>query len=310
MDPILSIIVPTYGQEKYIAQALDSILMQKTKYSYEVLVGEDASPDNTRAILKEYDEKYPGIFTMYYRDINMRSVGKSNAGDLKRRAKGKYFITLEGDDYWIDEYKIETQIDFLEKHPDYIAVAHNCLVVDANSKPNGEQYPECHDDEYTLKHYMYDILPGQLTTLMTKNYYRFPLFDTSILGKGLSPGDRLLYFALVSNGKVFCIQKKMSAYRHVKKGGSSFSANYVFDYNKEEKWHSELLQYARTINNRKAIQVATIKYFAYNFHSFRCEKITFKTFLTKCNNLNHLFYVIIRYIGWKMYSINHKTNFE
>ena len=52
MDIMLSIIVPTYGQEKYIGQTLDSILMQKTKYSYEVLVGEDASPDNTRAVLK------------------------------------------------------------------------------------------------------------------------------------------------------------------------------------------------------------------------------------------------------------------
>ena len=56
-DVILSIYVPTYNHEKYIARALDSILMQKTDYAYEVLVGEDASTDNTRAILKEYEKK-------------------------------------------------------------------------------------------------------------------------------------------------------------------------------------------------------------------------------------------------------------
>ena len=70
-DVILSIYVPTYNHEKYIARALDSILMQKTDYAYEVLVGEDASTDNTRAILKEYEKKYPGRFQMYYREKNM-----------------------------------------------------------------------------------------------------------------------------------------------------------------------------------------------------------------------------------------------
>ena len=65
-DVILSIYVPTYNHEKYIARALDSILMQKTDYAYEVLVGEDASTDNTRAILKEYEKKYPGRFQMYF----------------------------------------------------------------------------------------------------------------------------------------------------------------------------------------------------------------------------------------------------
>ena len=56
-NPILSIYVATYNHEHYITQALDSILMQETKYTYEVLVGEDCSTDNTRAILKEYEKR-------------------------------------------------------------------------------------------------------------------------------------------------------------------------------------------------------------------------------------------------------------
>ena len=93
-DVMVSILVPTYGQEKYIARTLDSILMQKTRYTQEILVGEDASPDGTRAILKEYEKKYPGRFTMIYRDVNMRQTDKSNIRDLRERAHGKYLITL------------------------------------------------------------------------------------------------------------------------------------------------------------------------------------------------------------------------
>ena len=94
-DVILSIYVPTYNHEKYIARALDSILMQKTDYAYEVLVGEDASTDNTRAVLKEYEKKYPGRFQMYYREKNMHKQKVRNAGDLIRRCSGKYIIALE-----------------------------------------------------------------------------------------------------------------------------------------------------------------------------------------------------------------------
>jgi len=60
---MLSVFCTTYNHEKYISQALDGILMQKTQYSFEVLIGEDASTDNTREILKSYEAKYPGRFT-------------------------------------------------------------------------------------------------------------------------------------------------------------------------------------------------------------------------------------------------------
>ncbi|MDD6202652.1 MAG: glycosyltransferase, partial [Lachnospiraceae bacterium] len=61
----LSIIVPTYNHEKYIVQALDSILAQNIRYPFEVLVGEDCSTDHTREILKDYEAKHPGIFTIF-----------------------------------------------------------------------------------------------------------------------------------------------------------------------------------------------------------------------------------------------------
>lgn len=306
MDIMLSIIVPTYGQEKYIGQTLDSILMQKTKYSYEVLVGEDASPDNTRAVLKKYEKQYPGKFQMIYRDVNSRTLGISNVGDLKKRAQGKYWITLEGDDYWTDENKIEKQLTFLESHPDYIAISHNCIVVDEDSNPTKEKYPECKDEEYTIDHYLNNILPGQLATVMTRNYYKENLFDLSILMKRLSPGDRLLYFALVTHGKIHCIQEQMSAYRHVTNSGTSFSANYKFDFNKGEHWHKELLNYAYSLNNRKAANVAETLYFTYLVQAYKGHFIKLKDVRKYSKLLRHRFKVPFRYLKRYFYIKTHK----
>lgn len=251
---MLSIYVPTYNHEKYIAQALDSILMQKTKYTYEILVGEDASTDGTREILKEYERKYPGKFKMYYRKKNMHKQKIRNAMDLIRRCRGKYIIALEGDDFWIDENKIEEQIDFLESHQEYIAVAHNCVVVDQESIPNGEEYPECKENDYTIKHYISGILPGQLTTVMRRNYYRYNIMDTSILDRGLMPGDRVLYLALILNGKVHCIQKKMSAYRHVVNSGFSYSATVTNEFKDIEKLNREMIEYANLVKSKQGVK--------------------------------------------------------
>ena len=93
---------------------------------------------------------------------------------------------LEGDDYWISENKIEHQIEFLEKHPDYIAVAHNCVVVDENNKEINESYPECKLTEYSIKEFFYNVLPGQTATVMHRNYVKENLFETVSIRKGIS----------------------------------------------------------------------------------------------------------------------------
>lgn len=257
---MLSIIVPVYNHEKYIVKALDSILMQQTQYTYEVLVGEDCSTDNTRAILEEYERKHPGKFTIIYREQNMRKIGKVNARDLRKRSSGKYIITLEGDDFWTDPLKIEKQIDFLEKNPEYLAVAHNCVVVNDNSEPDGKQYPECKDEEYTLEHFVNNILPGQTATLMMKNYMQESIFDTSLLFKGLVPGDRVLAFSLIVNGRVYCMQNTMSAYRYITDHGTSFSAQHEYSFEESERMQLAMLEYARSLRNKKAIYYTELMY--------------------------------------------------
>lgn len=305
-DIILSVYIPTYNHEKYIAQALEGVLKQKTKYKFEVLVGEDCSTDNTRAIVKEYEEKYPGRFQIFYREHNMYGKTPNNSVDLRQRCKGKYIMCLEGDDFWIDECKIEKQIDFLENNPEYLGVAHNCIVVDEESKPNGEMYPECKEEEYTLKHFVSEIMPGQYATLMYRNYYIDEYMDTSILKKGLRPGDRVTYFALTLNGRIRCIQEPMTAYRHVKKSGTSFSATYKYSFENAENWNYSLVQYARNFD-KNVIKYTEMIYFRNLMIGLKERQCTKKQIFKYMKKINYKFSVVGLYIKhWIRHHLLHK----
>lgn len=265
----VSIYVATYNHEKYITQALDSILMQETQYSYEVFVGEDCSTDHTRQVLKKWEEKHPGIFTIFYREENMYNKPVDNAMDLRMHCTGKYIIALEGDDFWTDPLKLEKQVSFLENHPEYYAVAHNCVVVGADGQPNGEQYPECKDEEYTLRHFASDIMPGQLATVLRRNYMRDTPEDEAFLDFGVGAGDRNLYFLLRCRGKIYCMQEIMSAYRHITDMGSSYSATYVHRYATESKALKNRMLYAHKLGNREAIDCTSAHYVFYLRYALR-----------------------------------------
>lgn len=264
-DIILSILVPTYGHEKYIKETLDSILMQKTKYKYEIIVGEDASPDNTREILRIYEKKFPDKFVMVYRDVNAGGYGTGNCLDLGTRAKGKYITFVEGDDFWISDTKIEQQVDFLEKNPDYVAIGCNTIIVDGESKIIDEKYPECKDEEYTLEHYRKGILPGQTACMMYRKEVWGEIVSDVIWNFNPIPGDRIFFLGIITKGKIYCIQKPLSAYRHIVHSGTSYSATCKKDFYRELDWYSELIDFASRLNNINAEYAAEGRYFAFLF---------------------------------------------
>ena len=206
-------------------------------------------------------------------------------------------IALEGDDFWTDEYKLEKQIDFLENHPEYIAVAHNCVVVGEDSEPNGETYPECKDTEYEFKHFFSEIMPGQFATIMYRNYIIDDDFDKSVLHKGLSPGDRLIYFALLCHGKIYCMQEVMSAYRHITAHGSSFSATHKFNYFKQKVWQQEFLKYVRRHCTDKEIKIAEYQYLNVVIKGFLHKQIPLKQVFSDYKAIKHKVAVI--FIGIK-----------
>ena len=111
----IDILIPTYQHEKYIAQAIESVLMQETKYRYRMVICEDCSTDGTREIVLGYAEKYPEKIALLLWKKNSRSVGLKNAQTGRRLCNSKYYIGLEGDDYWLSRKKLEKQTSFLEE---------------------------------------------------------------------------------------------------------------------------------------------------------------------------------------------------
>ncbi len=266
-DLMLSVVVPTYNHGKYIRECIESILMQKVDFEYEVLIGEDLSTDDTANVLKEMEPKLPEYFHIYYREKNMGLGKNGNARDLHSKAKGKYVVTIEGDDYFTDENKLQKQVEFLESNEEYFAIAHSCQVVDEFSKLKDEEYPDCGDLEYTYRHFMKGIMPGQLATVMYKNeyypietkfYYEYKLYD-------FFPGDRLKAFLMLTQGKLMCVQEKWSAYRHVTSGGSSYSANIKRgdEYKRNEcLFYKSLFEYSKEKADKLAIKISGKMYFS------------------------------------------------
>jgi len=129
--PMISIICNTYNHEKYVQDALESFLMQKTSIPIEILVHDDASPDKTANIIRKYESKNPNLFNNIYQDLNQYSKGVSITAQIQiPRAKGKYIAFCEGDDYWTDSEKLQIQYDFMERHPECSACCHAYNKVD------------------------------------------------------------------------------------------------------------------------------------------------------------------------------------
>lgn len=122
LNPLVSVFVPTFNQERYITQCLDSILTQKTNFTFEIILGEDDSSDRTRQISIEYAEKHQDKIRLFLRDrkdvifINGNATGRFNVLASYRAVRGKYIALCDGDDYWTDPYKLQRQFDFLEKN--------------------------------------------------------------------------------------------------------------------------------------------------------------------------------------------------
>ncbi len=215
MSMDVSVICVTYNHEKYIRQALDSILMQKTSFEYEVLIGEDCSTDGTREILKEYEVRYPDVFHMYYRQSNLGAT--RNEYELFMNAKGRYIAALELDDIWTDKNKLQKQYDFLEAHPEYIGVAHDFDIIDADGAVIDNDDNKCIKTylgkPFSLDDFLKDGFVFQTGTHFYRNIFEDGA-DYSIIYKAdRLIRDKTVLSLLLDRGDFYILPDCMSAYR-------------------------------------------------------------------------------------------------
>lgn len=136
MSILVSIDCITYNHEKYIADTIESFLMQKTDFKFEILIHDDASTDKTADIVRQYEKKYPNIVKPIYQTENQYSKGvkKINYKFNFTRAKGNYVAACEGDDYWTDPYKLQKQVEYMKNNVKCGMCFHAAELVDARSE--------------------------------------------------------------------------------------------------------------------------------------------------------------------------------
>lgn len=149
-NPVVSVCMITYNHESYICEAIEGVLMQKTSFPIELIIGEDCSTDNTRKIVREYEERYPEIIKAQYPEKNRGMI--NNFLTVLQSASGKYIAYCEGDDYWTDPFKLQKQVDFLEENKKYSFCCHryNRLYVESNEFKN-DLHEELFSDRRVLE---------------------------------------------------------------------------------------------------------------------------------------------------------------
>ena len=125
MNPLVTIRTITYNHAPYIRRCIEGVLMQKTSFPIEYIIGEDCSTDATREIVTEYAQKYPDVICMITSGHNVGA--KENARRTRLVSSGKYVAICEGDDYWTDPLKLQKQVNFLEVHPECPMCFHDAL---------------------------------------------------------------------------------------------------------------------------------------------------------------------------------------
>ena len=258
-DIMVSICCQTYNHEKYIRKAFDGFIMQKTNFKFEVLIHDDASTDGTVGIIKEYEKRYPEIIKPIYQTENQYSKQVPVSYTYQYpRAKGKYVAFCEGDDYWIDETKLQKQVDFLEKHPQYIACVHKYIVVDENGEEQNHKTFGYYEKGgiYTFNDFFEKELPSQLATLVMRNILNDEKkgYPPKFADIGIS-GDIKLNLWLLIHGDIYRMDDVMSAYRFVvKKGGQSYSSRILSSPKNYINWQ-ELCRLEKLLNEEYGLNV-------------------------------------------------------
>lgn len=229
-DILVSIAVITYGHEKYIKQALDSILMQDVNFNYEIIVGEDCSPDNTRKILLEYQNKYPNIFILR---LNNKNIGSTkNLYDVFMHCKGKYITLLEGDDYWIDSLKLKKQVEFLNNESSYIGVGCTTKNIDEDDNTIAINYGKSFPGEDFSMDLFFKGYTFVCVTIMFKNIFLDKDKNYNILWEANRlVGDTTINMLLLDLGSIRVLDECMFLHRVRSKEGE-LNYNSIVDIKK------------------------------------------------------------------------------
>ena len=237
----VSVLITTYNQEGFIAQAVESALMQTGEFPYEIVIGEDASTDGTRVIVKEFAEKYPEKIRLLLNDIETAEHdrarglgGKTGFANTFQACRGEYIALLDGDDYWTDPRKLQKQLDFLERHSECRICFHDVMVsYEDGSEPARRM---CSADQQEISTFD-DLIKGNFiptcSALLRRSFDQLPAWFHE-----MPTGDWVVHLLHAEHGKIGYINEVMATYRLHQKGFWS-QQDYVTSLEREMKVYED-----------------------------------------------------------------------
>lgn len=300
-DVKVSICCLTYNHEKYVRQMIESLVKQKTNFKYEILIHDDASTDNTQAIIKEYQTKYPDIIKPIYQKENQHSKGiRVSLTYQFPRISGEYVAFCEGDDFWCNDSRLQLQYDILEKNSDCSICTGMVNMVSEQGYnldkliPNidiaeGKYSPEQQIMWYTDS----EPVLFQLSGIMVRSEYVKKICENlPDFYQIAKVGDRPLLLNMLTCGNLYHLNEIVSCYRWLSIG--SWTQRTLL--NKER----ALLNAKNTIEYYKSFNLFTEgrydKYiysyvlyneFFYHFNSFEYRELLRKKYRKLLKNLNN-----------------------
>jgi glycosyltransferase involved in cell wall biosynthesis len=212
-NPKVSVAMITYNHEKFIAQAMESVLMQETDFPVELVIGEDCSTDGTRQIIKVYAEKYPHVIRALLPERNLGM--QRNSAAVSAACRGEYIACLEGDDYWIAPSKLCKQVDILDRSAEVAGCFSNSIIVDTNDKPITDDYwKHCNLQEKAMKRNVrtQDIFPWAISPANTILFRKAVLNDPP-RWYSKNPHHSALDVLITVHGIYRALNEKLGAYR-------------------------------------------------------------------------------------------------
>ena len=306
-EPMVSCRVSTYMHGDFIRQCLDGILMQKTNFPFEILVGEDESTDGTREICLEYAKKHSSKIRLFLhsRENNILIDGSPSSKFQSRytqyHCRGKYIAFCEGDDYWTDPYKLQKQVNFLEANPDYSMCFTDYTVINEAGKilKKSGMHPDAKKDYTHL-----DVLRRYTPKTLTSVFRRKALPVESLTKYRVVPNGDTFFFGIVTQfGSAKYIDEVTGAYRRHRGGIWSLISD-VKKYANQLKtydvmWDNFKGDKQRKVLSKRIQESASILFWkTANTSEFdTCHKLIFKS-LIKTGNFS-FWWQLNRKNGWR-----------
>lgn len=251
----VTVICMAYNHENFIRQTLDGFINQKVDFDVEYIIHDDASTDGTRSIIEEYHSNYPNIIKPIFEVENQyQRPGVPVSIEIQNASNSEYIALCEGDDYWIDDYKLKKQIEYMDKNPQCSLTIHNAFILDNVSKKRKKINPYPHAGIIPIRELLNErkgcLPPTASMVFRTEIIQKMPLeiFRSPV-------GDRNRRMYLATKGYVYYFDDVMSVYRT----------------NNSQSFDGRLQDYNTSLSMAKSMEEFYIRFNNYTNHEYDNE---------------------------------------